>query len=202
MTGVQTCALPIYVDPTNSVSPARADGGLAAAIPEGAALQRGLFTSKNPLLHRLALTWDSVANGWNQTVLSYNLESQRALLYRAGLDGDALRTLAALLIGATVLVTAILALIALTHRKRSREPALAAYQQFCEKMAKVGITRSDAEGPLDFAARIATARPEFASAAHEITRLYVSLRYQEEQNNINKNNNLKQLQQHIQALPA
>ena len=192
----------VRVDPTNSVSPARADSGLAAAIPEGAALQRSLFSSKNPLLHQLALTWDSVANRWNQTVLSYNLESQRALLYRAGLDGDALRTLAALLIGATLIVTLTLALVTLRQRRRSREPALAAYQNFCGKMAKAGITRGDAEGPLDFAARIAAARPEFATAAREITRLYVSLRYQEEQKNINKNNYLEQLKQRVKALPA
>ncbi|MEQ1776717.1 MAG: DUF3488 and transglutaminase-like domain-containing protein [Burkholderiales bacterium] len=189
----------VRVDPTNAVSPARADGGLAAALPEGALSQRGLLSSKNPLLHQVALTWDSIANRWNQTVLGYNLESQRALLYRAGIDGDTLRTLAALLIAATILVTLILALATLTNRRRSREPALAAYQKFCEKMAKAGLVRGDAEGPQDFAARIARARPAFANAAHDITRLYVLLRYREDQEKYNKNKYLKKLQQNVNA---
>jgi transglutaminase-like putative cysteine protease len=189
----------VRVDPTNAVSPARADGGLAAAIPEGARLQRGFLSGKNPLLHQVALTLDSIANHWNQTVLGYNLESQRALLYRAGIDGDTLRTLAALLIAATILVTLILALATLTQRRRAREPALAAYQKFCDKMAKAGIARGDAEGPVDFATRIARTRPEFADTAHNITRLYVSLRYQNTQENNNKNKYLQQLQQNVKA---
>jgi hypothetical protein len=68
-------------------------------------------------------------------------------------------------------------------------------------MAKAGIARGDAEGPQDFATRIAVTRPELAPATDAITRLYVSLRYQEEENN-NKNKYLQQLQQHIKALPA
>ena len=191
----------VRVDPTNAISPARADGGLAAALPESALLSRSVFSVRNPLLHRLAMTWDSVANDWNQIVLGYNLETQRALLYRAGFNGDTLRTLAALLIGATILVTLLLALATLRQRRRSREPVLAAYQTFCEKMAKAGIARGDAEGPQDFATRIAVTRPELAPATDAITRLYVSLRYQEEENN-NKNKYLQQLQQHIKALPT
>jgi hypothetical protein len=162
-------------------------------------LQRGFLSGKNPLLHQVALTLDSIANHWNQTVLGYNLESQRALLYRAGIDGDTLRTLAALLIAATILVTLILALATLTQRRRAREPALAAYQKFCDKMAKAGIARGDAEGPVDFATRIARTRPEFADTAHNITRLYVSLRYQNTQENNNKNKYLQQLQQNVKA---
>ena len=192
----------VRVDPTNAISPARADGGLAAALPDTALLSRSVFSMRNPLLHRWAMTWDSLANSWNQTVLGYNLETQRALLYRAGFDGDTLRTLAALLIVATILVTLLLALATLRQRRRSREPVLAAYQTFCEKMAKTGIARGDAEGPRDFALRIAATRPDLAPAANDITRLYVLLRYQEEQEKINKNKYLQQLQQRIKALPA
>jgi len=192
----------VRVDPTNAVSPARADGGLAAAIPQGALLSRGLMNSSNPLARQLALTLDSIANRWNQTVLGYNLESQRALLYRAGLDGDTLRTLAALLIGATIIVTLALALATLTHRRRARDPVLAAYQTFCEKMAKASVVRGDAEGPLDFAARVARERPEFARDAAEITRLYVALRYRPDDKNINKNKYLTELRQQVKGFAA
>ena len=192
----------VRVDPTNSVSPARAESGLAAALPDSALLPRGLLNSTNALMHQLGLTLDSIANGWNQTVLGYNLESQRALLYRAGLDGDTLSTLATLLIIATIVATLLLALVTLNNRRRTREPALAAYQTFCKKMAKAGIARGAAEGPVDYAARIARTRPEFARAANVVTQLYVSLRYQQSNEITNKNICLQQLRQHVKAFPA
>jgi transglutaminase-like putative cysteine protease len=196
----------VRIDPTNSVAPARGDGGLAAAMPESALLSRGILSSRNPLTRQVALTWDSIANRWNQTVLSYNLESQRALLYRAGLDGDTLRTLAVLLIAATIIVTLALAFVTLARRRRSHEPALAAYQTFCDKMARKGVARGDAEGPVDYATRIAQLRPALAAMATDITRLYVALRYQSAPNsqhkNTNKNKYLNELRQRVRAFPA
>jgi len=192
----------VRVDPTNAVSPARADSGIAAALPNSLLLPRGVRGGGNALMHRMALTWDSIANGWNQTILGYNLEAQRAMLYRAGFDGDTLRTLATLLVVATCIATLLLVLVTLTNRRRTREPALAAYRQFCDKMAKAGFARGDAEGPLDYAARITQARPEFARAAQDIARLYVSLRYQEHQESIDKNKNLQLLRQCVKALPT
>ena len=182
----------VRVDPTNSVSPARADGGLAAALPDGMSLPRSARTS-NPLIHQLALTLDSMANAWNQTVLGYNLETQRALLTRAGLDDTSWRTLAVMLIAATGVITLLLALLTLRNRAHKRDPALALYRAFCAKAARAGVVRHDAEGPLDFALRFATARPDIAPAAQAITQLYVALRYK----NINKNNELHELRQRV-----
>lgn len=182
----------VRVDPTNSVSPARADGGLAAALPDGVSLPRSARAS-NPLIHQLALTLDSMANAWNQTVLGYNLETQRALLTRAGLDDTSWRTLAVMLIAATGVITLLLALLTLRNRAHKRDPALALYRAFCAKAARAGVVRDDAEGPLDFALRFATARPDIAPAAQAITQLYVALRYK----NINKNNELHELRQRV-----
>lgn len=184
----------VRVDPTNAVSPARAEGGLAAALPEGANLPRGT-RMRNPLLHQLALTLDSVANAWNQTVLGFNMETQRALLYRAGIDDATWRTLAILLIAATTLVTLILLLLTL-RTQQQQDPALRAYRQFCSKLSRAGLPRRATEGPLDFAARLAQLRPDIAAAARAITALYVALRYE----NINKNNNLRELQQRVRQL--
>ena len=182
----------VRVDPTNAVSPARAEGGLAAALPEGVSLPRGARGGKN-LMHQIALTWDSVANAWNQTILGYNLETQRALLFRAGLDNSTWRTLAILMIAATTVITLLLALFTLRNRVHKRDPALAAYRTFCAKTARAGIARHDAEGPLDYAARLAQTRPDVAAAVHAITHLYIALRYK----NNNKNNNLHDLQVYV-----
>ncbi len=166
----------VRVDPTNSVSPARAEGGLAAALPDGISLPRSLRESY-PLLHQLSLTLDSLANAWNQTILGYNLETQRALMLRAGLEDADWQTLVILLIAATGVTTLLLALFMLRNRARQRDPVLDAWLLFCAKAAHAGVARHAAEGPQDFANRLAKARPDIAADAQVITRLYVGLRY-------------------------
>jgi transglutaminase-like putative cysteine protease len=182
----------VRIDPTNAVSPQRAEGGLAAALPDGVSLPGGMRNS-HPLLRELAMTLDSLANAWNQTVLGYNLETQRALLFRAGLDDTTWRTLAMLLIVAATVVTLLLALFTLRNRRHKNDPALAAYHAFCAKTARAGLARGASEGPADYAARLATARPDVATAAHTITQLYVALRYE----NSFKNNQLQELRQRV-----
>ena len=159
-------------------------------------LLRGAFGS-NALFRQLALTMDSVANAWNQTVLGYNLEMQRALLYRAGLDASVGRTLAILLLVAATAVTLLLALFTLRQR-RQRDPAREAYAMFCRKLARAGVTRDEAEGPENFAARLVKARPDIADAVHAITRLYVDLRYK----NIKQNKNLQELRWRVREFNA
>jgi transglutaminase-like putative cysteine protease len=182
----------VRVDPTNAVSPARAESGLAAALPDGVSLP-GAIRNSHALLRELAMTLDSLANAWNQTILGYNLETQRALMFRAGLDDATWRTLAIILIVAATVVTLLLALFTLHSRRQNNDPALAAYRAFCAKAARAGLARRDAEGPVDYAARLAKARPDIAPAAHAITELYVSLRYK----NSFKNKQLQELQQHV-----
>ena len=182
----------VRVDPTNSVSPARAEGGLAAALPESAVLPRSLLPS-TPLFHQLSLTLDSSANAWNQTVLGYNFETQRALLTRAGFDDTSWRTLAIFMIAATGIITLLIALLTLRNRAGQRDFALEAYRQFCDKATRAGIPRRDTEGPLDFARRLAAAKPSAAPAAGAITNLYVALRYDKN----NKNNRLQELRKRV-----
>ncbi len=185
----------VRIDPTNAVSPARAESGLAAALPEGVSLPRGMRNS-GALLRRVAMTLDSLANAWNQTILGYNLETQRALLFRAGLDDTTWRTLAILLIVAATVVTLLLALFTLRNRRHKNDPVLAAYRTFCAKTARAGLARRDAEGPTDYAARLAAMRPDVAAAAQAITHLYVALRYEKSF----KNMQLKELQRRVRHL--
>jgi hypothetical protein len=62
----------------------------------------------------------------------------------------------------------------------------------------VGLPRREAEGPIDFAARLARTRPDIAAAAHAITRLYVALRYEK----LNKNKYLHELHQRVRQFSA
>ena len=167
----------VRVDPTAAVSPARVEQGINAAVSQPGALplfMRGDY----PVLRELRLTWDSLANSWNQWVLGYTPETQRALLTRVGLDDATWRTLAALLLTITGVFTLVLALFTLRRlRVRVRDPVALAYTAFCAKLGDRGIARSPSEGPLDFAQRVTGSRPDLESIVRAFTTLYVTLRY-------------------------
>ncbi len=167
----------VRVDPTAAVSPQRVESGIAAAVPATDPLP--LLVRRDLVwLRQLRLTWDSLANTWNQWVLGYNPERQRRLLSHAGIDDATWRNLAVILIAASGVVVFILSLIMLRKlRATVRDPVKRAYHRFCAKLGRRGLARAPAEGPLDYAARLARLRPDLAPGADAITRLYVALRY-------------------------
>jgi transglutaminase-like putative cysteine protease len=166
----------VRVDPTAAVSPARVEQGIGAT---GAASELPLFMhSDNMVLRRMRLTWDSMANSWNQWVLGYTPERQRTLLTRVGLEDATWRTLAGLLLAATGLIVLVLAVFTLRRlRVRVHDPVSRAYAAFCAKLARRGLARDPAEGPMTYARRIAGARPDLDAAVHDFVALYVALRY-------------------------
>lgn len=167
----------VRIDPTAAVSPLRVESGIAAAVAGTDPLPL-MVRGDYPWLRQLRLGWDSLAYTWNQWVLGYNPERQRRLLSQAGLNDATWRTLAILLIVACGLITLVLSLFLLSRLKtRVRDPAKLAYQKFCAKLGRKGLARRPAEGPLDYAGRLARLRPDLASAVAAITRLYVALRY-------------------------
>jgi transglutaminase-like putative cysteine protease len=167
----------VRVDPTAAVSPLRIESGAAAAVPQTGPLPmfaRGGYA----WIKQLRFSWDALANNWNQWVLGYNPQRQRTLLLRAGIDDATWRTLAVILIVATGLITLVLALLMLRNMQRvERDPALLAYRRFCAKLESKGLPRNPAEGPMDYASRLASLRPDLAVGTATITRLYVALRY-------------------------
>ena len=166
----------IRVDPTAAVSPARIEHGITAAV--GAQNTSPLFRGDYPLLREARLTWDSLANSWNQWVLGYTPERQRALLSRVGLDDATWRTLAGLLLVCTGIVTLVLALVTLRKlRVRVSDPVRLAYVAYCNKLRARGLPPAPAEGPYTYAERVTRARPDLEPAVRRISRLYIELRY-------------------------
>jgi protein-glutamine gamma-glutamyltransferase len=168
------------VDPTAAVSPARVERGIGAAMSERGGLQ--LFTAGDfPLLRELRFSWDSLANTWNQWVLGYTPERQRALLTRAGLDDSTWRALAMLLLAGTSAIGVLLILLTVRRlRVRVVDPVRLAYMAFCGKLTSRGLERHDAEGPFSYAERVSRARPDLESVVRRFIRLYVELRYGQE----------------------
>jgi hypothetical protein len=170
----------VRIDPTAAVSPLRVESGISAAVPRTDPLPllvRGDFEA----LRQLRFTWDLLANTWNQWVLGYTPERQRLLLSRVGIDDATWQKLAvALVCFSFMIVLVLMAFLLRSIRARVRDPVSIAYFHFCQKLDRKGLPRHPAEGPIDYARRLAGARPELAPAVAAITRLYIALRYDTE----------------------
>ena len=171
----------IRVDPTAAVAPERVQRGAPrpsrGASPFGIQALDGLLdfgAGHDSLLGQLRFRMAAVNNSWNQWVLNYTPARQRgAVDALAATAGDprswALLAAAALLIG-------------LWHARRVRrrgDPVDALYSALCLQLARQGVSRASAEGPLDFGRRIdaATLAPAGKQAAAHFLRLYVAYKY-------------------------
>jgi transglutaminase-like putative cysteine protease len=170
----------VRVDPTAAVSPARVEAGVAAAVPQAEELPF-LLRGEYPWLRRARMTWDSVANSWNQAVLGYTQDRQRQLMRRVGIDDATWRSLATVMFIATGAITLALALLMLHKLRAARpDPVTAAYSRFCERLARCGVKRHPSEGPDAFRKRAIAARPELTQPIGSISEIYIRLRYGED----------------------
>jgi transglutaminase-like putative cysteine protease len=168
----------VRVDPTAAVSPARVEAGVAAAVPqtEALSLRRGEYA----WLRQARMTWDSLANSWNQIVLGYTQDRQRQLMRRVGIDDATWKSLATIMFIVTGAITLVLAGLMLHKLRALRpDPVSAAYARFCERLARGGLARHPSEGPDAFRKRAIAARPELARPISSISELYIRLRYGE-----------------------
>ena len=63
------------------------------------------------------------------------------------------------------------------YQRPSSSPEQRAWNAFCKRLRRRGITREDWEGPYDFAARVARERPELAALTHEAAGHFADLYY-------------------------
>lgn len=167
----------IRIDPTAAVSPSRIETGIASALP-AAELPPALVQLDVQWLRRMRNSWDLLNNNWNQWVLGYDQERQMRFLsgFQQGLG--LWQNMALTMLGGLALILLGIAVWMLWHTPlHTTDPVLATYQKFCAKLARRGIVRAPGEGPEDFAARAARAKPQQARHIARVTRLYIILRY-------------------------
>jgi hypothetical protein len=165
----------VRVDPTGVVAPVRIDRGAeGVARPGGAALQ-GMGAGMS-WLRTLRYNWEAVHNGWNQWVLSYSQERQRALIERLGLL-PSLENVVRLLVFVVMLVLAWMA--ALTLRSRTvHDPLGAAFQLLRDRLEKAGVAASTSCGPRELYVRTKRALvSEDVKRARKLLSRYERLRY-------------------------
>lgn len=167
----------VRVDPTAAISPERIQSGLSAALPDNAALP---FMARNPPLwmRKLRMNLDSLANQWNQWVLGYDTEQQFAFLTRLGMEDITWQKLALNMLAGITLLVGIVTLVMLRRLVvKKRDAVQAVWLKLCRKLEKAGLPRAAHEGPVDYAHRIAVARPDLADKINNLARQYVDLRY-------------------------
>jgi transglutaminase-like putative cysteine protease len=171
------------VDPTAAIPAERIEDqqDLARLLPGLARIGEAPGWAK-AAWRQLRFGWDRVNHAWNQWVINYNDRRQRAFLTRLfsgfGLGEIDWREMVGLL--ATGMGVVLLGIALHTLRPwhpSQRDPVITAYDRFCQRLARRGIRRGPAEGPLDFSLRARQLRPELGPAIARITALYLRLRY-------------------------
>ncbi len=167
----------VRIDPTAAISPARIEGGLNAALPGNVALPF-LARTQSPFLLRLRFNLDALTNQWNQWVLGYNTERQFAFLTRMGMEDITWQKLALNMLAGVFLLVGLFTLVMLRRLvARQHDAVQAIWLKVCNRLAKAGLPRAPHEGAVDYAARIASARPQLAPAIHDLAARYIALRY-------------------------
>ena len=190
------------VDPTAAVAPERIEQGVdldrqadAGEVRfnagERALLERALGFAA--WMREARMLWASVDHAWNSWVLSYNPETQRRFWEALGIvDWGRL----ALWLGGLLALCAGFAVLVFRPRRTVRpDPALRLYRRFLARLARRGVVPRVGEGPTDFAARAAEARPEAGEAITQITGIFVRLRY----GRLNEEDDLRELRRLVRV---
>ncbi|MDB5986797.1 MAG: hypothetical protein JWR16_1850 [Nevskia sp.] len=169
----------VRVDPTAAVAPQRIERGISAAFEDSGELP-AFLDPRRPgynLRYAIEARWDWINAQWNHWVLGYGPDLQQDFLRRFGLIdwSDMIVALTA----AVMLVLAGLGWVLLRQfaAPLTSDAALQQWQRVQRRLARSGLPQRPDEGPLDFARRVALARPELAAPLAKIASLYLQLRY-------------------------
>lgn len=166
----------LRVDPTAAVAPDRIERGIQASLADAPALAR--IWDESRLGSQAQLVWDYVNDFWNERIVRFDSALQFSLLERLGVDAPDWRTLG---LGLTAVLAAffvgVSAWLAWTYRAPQRDWPERLHRQVAERLARRGILRRAAEGPVDYLQRAAGRCPDLHADLQAISALYVALRY-------------------------
>jgi protein-glutamine gamma-glutamyltransferase len=165
------------VDPTAVVAPERLRRGLLDLLPDAGSVGTRMMRDV-PWLMNLRQRWDATNDWWNERVVRFDMRTQFDLLRWMGFDNPDWRLLGYLLASGLITWLIIIAWhVARSNRSPPTDRLARAYQKLCRKLANAGAARQAHEGPLAYAATIASRRPDLASSARALLLDYASLRF-------------------------
>ncbi|MGH8025152.1 MAG: transglutaminase TgpA family protein [Pseudoxanthomonas sp.] len=160
----------VRVDPTAAVAPERIYDTLEDRLGAGA------DTGALGRLAALGGIGDWMRRGWNDLVLGFNADRQQRLLQPLGmdrLDGGRL----GVLFGIFALTALAWMGWLLARGERERDPLLRAWHRLGRRYARLGLERQPHEPALDWAERVARARPQSADTLIPLSRRFAQTRY-------------------------
>lgn len=173
------------VDPTASISPARVERGIGAALP-ARELPPGLARLSWPVLQGMRQAWDMLNNRWDQWVLGYGQDQQLQLMARLSPVLASVQWLASAAILAGFLGLALLGwFIWRQGRRQDVDPAARAWRILEGRLLKVGLGPGLGEPPAGYLRRVTALRPDLAQEMKGITGLYLAARYGGNTGNLN-----------------
>ncbi|MEW6679039.1 MAG: DUF3488 and transglutaminase-like domain-containing protein [Pseudomonadota bacterium] len=165
------------VDPTASVSPARVQSGLGAALP-AAEIPPALARLSLSWLQGARHTWEMLNNGWNQWVLGYGQAQQLALLARLAPDFVSVHWLGSATILAGLLGLGLLGVLYWRGLGELRPaPEVRVWRQVERRLARIGLAPVIGETPAALAIRVSRVRPDLALAIQALAESYAACRY-------------------------
>ncbi len=187
----------VRIDPTASVAPERIENGAESAFSE-LFNRQSTFQFNNSFLTsnwlKLRYGWDSLNNSWNQWIIGYDSLKQSQLLSLVGIQS--VKQMAIAMVMAVITTLTALLLLSMYRNRQKQDAVSLIYQRFCQKFSTIGIQRLPHEGPLDFAQRIITLRPDIEPQILQINDLYIALKYRPR----HTPQQIKHLQQRVQRL--
>jgi hypothetical protein len=169
----------VRVDPTAAIAPQRVErGGLFDRLGAGTPLRFQLDETGVLVraVHRMRLFAAAAGVAWQDWVLDFSLTRQEQMLRAVGLAHLREYGLALAMVVTATVVLALLTL-ALVRGTDRREPLDRLYQTFCDRLSHIGLPRRPSEGPVDYAHRVASSRPDLALAVRRFLNAFVLARY-------------------------
>jgi transglutaminase-like putative cysteine protease len=164
------------IDPTAVVAPERLQRGAYDMLADSMPASTALF--RTPWIQRIQQIWDGANQWWRDSVVEFDLRSQLDLLRRLGIDSPDWQHLGWAFTAGMVLWILWIAAALRRSVARARPDRIGrAWLLATGKLARVAAPRAANEGPIDYATRIAKARPDLAPAVTEIARRYSALRF-------------------------
>ena len=160
----------VRVDPTAAVSPQRVQIGAGAAAGASAPWYQAdwLLEWRNRL--------DLVNRFWNDAIIQFNALRQQTLLTPFGVSRAEYPQLMLAMLVAGTLLLGLFAWWVMRTPRPAGDALDAAFAQFCRKLARAGVTRAPADGPITLARRTGARLPA-PQAAQRLLADYVDLRY-------------------------
>lgn len=182
----------IRVDPTAAVAPNRIETGIADALPSSEPLP-AIVQIRTAWIRTLRYRWEAINNAWNQQVLGYDLQRQRALLDRLGLPDADWKNLATLLAVACSLLAIATTLLILRQRP-AEPPVRRLWRRALRHLERRQVDLYLWETPLALANRLQTEAPALAAPFSRVVEAYLLAHYGNQQD-------LKTLRLAIAQLP-